>query len=633
MFRRKTKRQNENTVTSPINTNNHANTLNYPIKIKKSLMQRLSNWFEDHLPLRRSSRSVSRPQKCRQSECNKNNKRAQVVSSYSCTNNFKSTAPTTHRSTKIVALGAAGPRRNFDEELPKLAPKSTENSFGYFREDYVQHRKNFALKNEEDELLLITTSPYTPNKTNNNYRNEEENAQTLNATMGNFLSQSFMSTTNSSKRKKIRTNPWILRPEQLINIGNNRNCNSNISNKSKSSFERGQPMWSSFSCGQRNSSNNHNLMNRPAQWQSGKASAKRDSDIEWPIYATINRNGMDLLVPGSVSGQRLNESTCSSSGYGSQDSSPESSVHSPDWQPSQQIVPSNNASSNFENPLSQEGFKQQNNTCDNLNISLLRNKIRNSYNFNNNNNGALDEAQHIYHELECLQRLSMLLDEEVLSESAEKQSLDSAELSISISEEGNIQPYRITNPTPSPTHDEITPPASPIYAVPFEDYNRLSESSEGDQQRTSLSIMSPFFKQLKKQQLNDSRLGDYEVYSSDSSLSSSSTVSEESCSSWMPIAIRKRSGNFSTRNSLEDSEQISNSIVQNHRLSEFNFLAKLDQQIAELQIQSDAVRQLVDAAKERQEARFRTRQLCLQHLKELRQARQWVLHRNFELCL
>lgn len=78
-------------------------------------------------------------------------------------------------------------------------------------------------------------------------------------------------------------------------------------------------MWSSFSCGQRNPSKNnfnHYFVNRTAQWQSKNSKI----DNEWPIYATINRSGMDLLVPGSESALQLNESTCSSSGYGSQDS-------------------------------------------------------------------------------------------------------------------------------------------------------------------------------------------------------------------------------------------------------------------------------------------------------------------------
>uniref|UniRef100_A0A915CVM9 Uncharacterized protein n=1 Tax=Ditylenchus dipsaci TaxID=166011 RepID=A0A915CVM9_9BILA len=48
--------------------------------------------------------------------------------------------------------------------------------------------------------------------------------------------------------------------------------------------------------------------------------------------------------------------------------------------------------------------------------------------------------------------------------------------------------------------------------------------------------------------------------------------------------------------------------------------------------QSDAVRHLVEQAKERHELRFKTRQLCMEHLKELRKMR-WFMHNNFELCL
>lgn len=180
----------------------------------------------------------------------------------------------------------------------------------------------------------------------------------------------------------------------------------------------------------------------------------------------------------------------------------------------------------------------------------------------------------------------MLLDENDLTESSEKLSLDSYELNISINEEGNIQPYRILNHTPSPTYDDVTPPSSPIYAVPFEDYNQnpeYSASLERDKQRTSLLIMSPFFKPSRKPQLNTSKLDEYKVYSSNSSLSSSSTrVSDESCSSWMPVNP-KRCRNFSIcqNNSSEDSII---SAKKKNRLNEFDFLAKLDHQIAELQV-------------------------------------------------
>uniref|UniRef100_A0A914QBQ7 Uncharacterized protein n=1 Tax=Panagrolaimus davidi TaxID=227884 RepID=A0A914QBQ7_9BILA len=65
---------------------------------------------------------------------------------------------------------------------------------------------------------------------------------------------------------------------------------------------------------------------------------------------------------------------------------------------------------------------------------------------------------------------------------------------------------------------------------------------------------------------------------------------------------------------------------------EVDFLAELDKQIAELQIQSDAVRHLVEQAKERQELRERTRILCMEHINELRKMR-WFMRNNFELCL
>uniref|UniRef100_A0AC34R9R4 Uncharacterized protein n=1 Tax=Panagrolaimus sp. JU765 TaxID=591449 RepID=A0AC34R9R4_9BILA len=50
------------------------------------------------------------------------------------------------------------------------------------------------------------------------------------------------------------------------------------------------------------------------------------------------------------------------------------------------------------------------------------------------------------------------------------------------------------------------------------------------------------------------------------------------------------------------------------------------------QIQSDAVRHLVEQAKGRQELRERTRLLCMEHINELRKMR-WFMRNNFELCL
>lgn len=94
--------------------------------------------------------------------------------------------------------------------------------------------------------------------------------------------------------QKIRTNPWISRPENLINK----------TTKSENNFKRNQPLWSSFSCGDCIPQINNNCGNK------------------WPIYATINCKNNDLLVSSELGAQqRLNESTCSgSSGYGSQDS-------------------------------------------------------------------------------------------------------------------------------------------------------------------------------------------------------------------------------------------------------------------------------------------------------------------------
>lgn len=62
--------------------------------------------------------------------------------------------------------------------------------------------------------------------------------------------------------------------------------------------------------------------------------------------------------------------------------SPESSVHTPDWQPHHQI--SSDLTSSFSNPI----LKSVN--------TLKKSRIESSYNFSN------DPTQHIYHELEVI---------------------------------------------------------------------------------------------------------------------------------------------------------------------------------------------------------------------------------------
>uniref|UniRef100_A0AC34GFI0 Uncharacterized protein n=1 Tax=Panagrolaimus sp. ES5 TaxID=591445 RepID=A0AC34GFI0_9BILA len=192
-----------------------------------------------------------------------------------------------------------------------------------------------------------------------------------------------------------------------------------------------------------------------------------------------------------------------------------------------------------------------------------------------------DVDEHVYHELGSLHRLSLLLEERACSSEGEFLS---------------PQPTQEEKPTMMEEEEDGSRSSSPIYAVPYENpYARI--------QQQPLSIESPFF---QKQ------------YNSSSSMASASSTSN--------YAIPFQS------NAAPQWQCPPPPPLDKNANGEVDFLAELDKQIAELQIQSDAVRHLVEQAKERQELREKTRILCMEHINELRKMR-WFMRNNFELCL
>ena len=225
--------------------------------------------------------------------------------------------------------------------------------------------------------------------------------------------------------------------------------------------------------------------------------------------------------------------------------------------------------------------------------------------------------------------------------------------------------------TPSPLSDDdsrsemmiIDGSSTPIYAVPYaiaptsSRVPRLEGVGNTYSRVKSVRNSASYFDFCSTSSSSDSECSDLEGEES---------MGEEpdttSCSSWAPVIAPSKAPKSEPmslqreipyRRGVEECSStllpITSAAVRRvKRPSEVDFLAELDQQIAELQVrpshwsaynqvhgfqvQSDAVRQLVEQAKERHEMRSRTRQLCMEHLQELRKMR-WVMHRNFELCL
>ncbi|VDM37554.1 unnamed protein product [Toxocara canis] len=268
------------------------------------------------------------------------------------------------------------------------------------------------------------------------------------------------------------------------------------------------------------------------------------------LYASVDRCS-------SLRVKSLDESTCSS-GYGSQDSSPESSVHSPDWQPSITV--------GKRGRLEDKAVECRSIDVDEalgLDIDENDDEDDNSSQYKPIGD-CIQDDEHVYHELEAFNRMSVLLDERACSSDSEF-----ASSSFSL---------------------QRSPRLSPIYAQPYAAYplqrsNR--EISYVDQEETEFPNVAASFTYIP-------------------------------CADYRPSPQFHAPPPPPVRSGFDQVEM--------------DFLAELDAQIAELQVKSVAVRQLVDEARERRDARARTNQLCMQQLAELRQLK-WVMRDHFELVL
>uniref|UniRef100_A0A0K0DV24 Uncharacterized protein n=2 Tax=Strongyloides stercoralis TaxID=6248 RepID=A0A0K0DV24_STRER len=546
------------------------------MKVPK-VMQKISSWFEDHLPLRR------RRSYARRSDSSKNN--THIKSSKSATPAYR-ISPSYDLSQSCYGGCCC------HQDLNNI-----NISDSYSSQQYVEHHKNIQQSNEdkyggrmatsfagisfnndnrklincseeidknkledEDEYILSPISLSKGNYFHNRYIYPSSSNKIMNHSMGhNSLSLGYSNTLHStaSFRQNIRTNPWIHRSKPAILNNNNmfivQQSRNNIKNINENIISQGE----------KNKLSNTNIIKKP--------------NLEI-LYASMDR-GASLRV------KSLDESTCSS-GYGSQDSSPESSVHSPNWQQSlnKEIKQSDSQTSGLLTGSESEftlyaatRLKQISNNMDGKNIT-------NSSSFVNYPLCNKDESftsgissgyseEPIYHELEIIKRLSMLEIDE-----------DSEEFGGCCSDTELLM-----MDTASSSSFDCT---SPIYAVPF----------EGDSTRPS-----------KNKSFYDD---DEPIYADVVSLKISP---DRSTPSPQPIIDEKAH--------LETAKQIAATSK-----AEFEFLEQLDRQIADLQQQSEAMRKLVEEAKERDEIRQKNRQICLKELSQLKNMK-WIVRNNFELCL
>ncbi|MFH4976171.1 hypothetical protein AB6A40_002880 [Gnathostoma spinigerum] len=151
--------------------------------------------------------------------------------------------------------------------------------------------------------------------------------------------------------------------------------------------------------------------------------------------------------------KNLDDSACSS-GYGSQDTSPESSVHSPDWQ----ATASNVAQARLVDKSVECHSIDLDETIDvgsdegDSEISLLCSSIKGEN--NNDSEDDENEDEHLYYELEAFNRLSMHLGEQECSSDS-----DFAPYAV-----GYISEHRRTSPiyaspyiSTDDSHDPVTP--------------------------------------------------------------------------------------------------------------------------------------------------------------------------------
>uniref|UniRef100_A0A915CVS1 F-box domain-containing protein n=1 Tax=Ditylenchus dipsaci TaxID=166011 RepID=A0A915CVS1_9BILA len=354
---------------------------------------------------------------------------------------------------------------------------------------------------EEDEFLLITTSGYAAAAA------RPQMASSMYAKSGhkdaippiNGLSQSFTAACNNgsiSCRKTIRTNPWIVR-ESDERLSSRSSCSAfhqparvagiagrNTTNLQASMSLRRPTPVRRVPSSQGNRTEQHLAL--PIKSTSGMNGKRAEG---WSLYASINRSGnLNRL-------KALDESTCSaSSGYGSQDSSPESSVHSPDWQPPSSLSCSTVGDSSTSNILERDRTinchsnpteENSNNRNDrNGNVFEARNQHMDKqksgkYEDGNEDNNPFTERLGVKWclmlvlvrvlladgdiALICLNRLSLLLDDEQNNFNSELVSVAGSSYRLS---------YESTDQT-HPQQDSQRNSSSPIYAVPYEAYRHV----------------------------------------------------------------------------------------------------------------------------------------------------------------
>ncbi|CEF69441.1 Hypothetical protein SRAE_2000409000 [Strongyloides ratti] len=550
------------------------------MKVPK-VMQKISSWFEDHLPLRRRRSYARRSDSSKNNGYGKSSKSAtpayRISPSYDISQSCYGGYPTNYSSKTICNNYSCCCHQDLN---------NINISDSYSSQQYVEHHKNIQQQNEniygcrmttsfadkfskkidekkledEDEYILSPISLPKKNYSYNRYICPTSSNKIINHSMIHTpLSLGYSNTFNStaSFRQNIRTNPWIHRPRPTITNTNNMfivpQSRNNLKNMNGSIVAENET----------NKLSNLNIVKKP--------------NLEM-LYASMDR-GASLRV------KSLDESTCSS-GYGSQDSSPESSVHSPNWQQSlkKEIKQSDSQTSGLLTGSESEftlyaatRIKQISNNMDGKNTSNSSSFV--NYPLCNKDesftsgisSGYSDEP--IYHELEIIKRLSMLEVDE-----------DSEEFGGCCSDTELL----MMDTASSSSFDC----SSPIYAVPF----------EGDSTRSS-----------KNKSFYDD---DEPIYADVVSLK---LPSNRSTPSPQPIIDEKAH--------LETAKQIAATSK-----AEFEFLEQLDKQIADLQQQSEAMRKLVEEAKERDEIRQKNRQICLKELSQLKNMK-WIVRNNFELCL
>uniref|UniRef100_A0A7E4VVY9 RING-type domain-containing protein n=1 Tax=Panagrellus redivivus TaxID=6233 RepID=A0A7E4VVY9_PANRE len=464
--------------------------------IGRSLMQRLSSWFEDHLPLRRRDN-------VRRSERGSRRKAS------------KSAAPRMRYT--VTNAAAAKQNSDFVDQMMPIAGSGP-------------HSMSISMIDKEsfyDDGYVDQRSYYHDDMSASAFGHLETSIPALES-----MSQSFSST--ASRPSRIRTNPWVT--------------------GTRSQFRSPQPPATR---------SHYSAPDALSSAASGKGTLT-SSSVKKPnpelLYSSMDRSAQ-LRV------KSLDESTCSS-GYGSQDSSPESSVHSPDWQQKRNVEDKAVECHSVDLDATVMGMNESSSS----DVAKMRTPRADFY-----------DDEHMYHEVETLHRLSLLLEEHACTSEAELMS-------------------------PQPTMDRpdaldgVSRCSSPIYAVPYDSHrNSLSEANPFDCRQMApahgeenpyariapLSIESPFFREGQN-------------------LPRTNIRHRPPPPTWNPPPPPP--------------------------LDTEDCMAELDKQIAELQIQSDAVRMLVEEAKRHSELREKTRLICMEHINELRKMR-WYMRNNFELCL